>query len=182
MNYKAAAKVMDDLIVELIGRGMDIPGHVIEDIKDGRSFASILLRQPDDEIERQTAVSLQNAEMNLLSAAEAAGGRDYAENWQRCINDAYMEDTEVRDETAPPAKAPTFVSGVPKGEYWIRVRESELSPIRNDFEKLLVSCNLNALVQEDGYVLLYGKKENVSSFLKDIRQKIGKKETICNGQ
>ena len=178
-NYQAAAKVLDELMIELIGRGVQIPDHVVGGIRSGRSFVSITLRQPDEEVARQAMIALQNVEMNLLSLAEQVGGGDYAEEWQRRVNDAYAQEC-VYTRSAPPPSAAKFVSGVPKGEYWIRIEEAELLPVKDELERLLADFELATIAQEDGYLLLYGKKENVSSFLKDIRQKIGKKGVQCN--
>jgi len=177
-NYQNAAKVLDELMIELIEKGAKIPDHVISGIRSGRSFVSITLRQPDEEVARQAMIALQNVEMNLLALAEQVGGMDYAEEWQRRVNDAYAQES-VYTRSAPP-QATKFVSGVPKGEYWIRIEEAELLPVQGELAKLLGDFELTSIAQEDGYLLLYGRKENVSSFLKDIRQKVRKKGDQCN--
>ena len=163
LNYHSAAKVLDSLMIELIEKGTEIPAHVVEDLKSGRSFASILLRTPDDiDIAAKAAFALENVEMNLLSSAEIKFGPKYAETWQKKIIAAYKE------EIAQPAaiSASKLVSGVPKGEHWVRVQTSELTEFYKQIpDKTPETFGLTSVCQKDGYTLIYGKKEKVTDFL-----------------
>jgi len=174
-NYNAAARMLDELMLELIEKGATIPLHVVDGLKSGRSLASIEQQQPGDAgVAMKTTTILQNVEMNLLSLAEAVGGVEYADGWQKRIDGAYQEEA-----AAPPRPVSKFVSGVPKGKHWVRVQATELAAVQ-EFETLLGEFALSALAQEDGYMLIQGDKENVSAFLKEIRQIIGKNgESIC---
>ena len=175
-NYSAAARTMDELMLELIEKGATIPPHVVSDLKSGRSLTNIWLRKTDDaDIEMKTMTILQNVEMNLLSLAEVVGGVEYADGWQKKIGGAYLEEAT----SASPVHASKFVSGVPRGKHWVRVQKIELKAVR-ELDTLLGEFALSALEQEDGYILIQGDKENVSAFLKAIRQIIGKNgESIC---
>jgi len=177
-NYLGMAKALDELMLELIGQGTDIPGNVADSLKSGRSLAGVALKGScEGDTAARVMSTLESVEMNLLSLAESACGRDYAEKWQQKINDAMA--IESSDQScAPSATATRYNSGVPRGEYWIRVKESELAPVSNELEGLLDSFMLKALPQDDGYLMLYGKKENVSSFLKDIRDKERQRHNI----
>ena len=171
-NYLGMAKALDELMLELMGKGAEIPGSVVGDLKSGRSLAGIFTRQPcEGDAAIKTMSILENAEMNLLSLAESTGGRDYAEKWQKKINDALTSGGERGCAAPSSASATRYNSGVPRGEYWIRVKESDLSPYSHELEGLLAAFKLHTKPQDDGYLLLYGEKGNVSSFLKDIRDK-----------
>ena len=168
MNYHSAAKTLDGLMMELIKKGAEIPAHVVDDLKSGRSFAGILLRSPDDaDVAGKAGFILENVEMNLLSLAEIKFGPEYAETWQKAIIAAYKE------EIAPIASAAAskLVSGVPKGERWIRVQTSELAAFyEHEPDKTPEVFDLTAVGQKDGYTLIYGKKENVASFLNQMKE------------
>ena len=169
-NCQNAAKVLDELMLELMEKGITIPRQAVDDLKSGRSFANIGIRQPNDsDIEAKAMFALQNVEMNLLSLAETGISAEYAEKWQGRILKAYSE------ETTQVSAASAFVSGVPKGKHWIRIQASELSEVHG-FQKLLDANMLSSVAQEDGYLLIYGKKEGVTAFLKEIRKMIGKME------
>ncbi|MBE3145244.1 MAG: DUF2096 family protein, partial [Planctomycetes bacterium] len=66
-----------------------------------------------------------------------------------------------------------FISGIPKGDYWVRIKTSELS-IGDELSELLNQYNLSARPEKDSYLLVHGRKEDISSFLKEVRQKESK--------
>ena len=167
-NYYAAAKTLDELMLELIKNGMAIPSHVADDLKSGRSLTSIEQRQDCDVgIANKINTILERVEMNLLSLAESGVGAEYADEWQKRIAGAYC----VEPVKAPPASKMVF--GVPKGKHWVRVQKTELEAVK-ELDALIGEYTLTALMQEDGYMLVYGEKEDVCAFLKAIRQIIGK--------
>ena len=168
LNYYSAAKILDTFMIELIKKDIEIPPRVIDDLKAGRSFASILLRTPEDiDIAAKAAFALESVEMNLLSLAEIKFGLDYAEEWQKKIIAAYKEEIAG----IAPASASKLVSGVPKGEHWIRVQTSELAEFYKQIpDKPPEDFELTAAEQNDGYTLIYGKKENVTAFLNCVKQ------------
>ena len=165
INYLSAAKVLEELMLELMQGEAEIPGHVTGDLKSGRSFASLYLRQPDDEIAMKTSMALQNVEMNLLSLTEELSGRETAEAWQRRIIEAYQREPESRGEQEAAGK---FVQGVPKDKYWIRLRKDYIEAAGS---VSLEAFRLAAAEQEDGYLLIYGAKEDVTAYLGVIREK-----------
>ena len=162
-NHLAAAKVLDELLLELIEKGAAIPAQVAEELKAGRALAGIGLRKPDDaELAAKAGVVLEGVEMNLLSQAEITGGAAYADAWQERILAARARE---RPSEAAAAYVNRMVKGVPKGEHWIRLQTSELA----DADP--AAFGLTAAAQEDGFTLVYGKKESVTAFLNEIRQK-----------
>jgi len=169
-NFYAALKVLDELMLELLGKGVAIPAHVTESLKTGRSYSGILRKKPDDgDIIVKTGGALENAEMNLLSLAESAEGREYSEYWQRRVIAAYQE--EITDTSVA---APRFVPGLPKGDHKIRMEASYLEEIGYD-KQGLESHSLTSVTQEDGYLLIHGKKTDVTAFLEEIRKLVRKK-------
>ena len=168
-NYLSIARVLDELILDLRGKGADIPGHVADSLKAGRSLAIVGLNNPDDAgVALKTQSALENVEMNLLSIAEAAFGREYADGWQRKIVAAGEEEAE------PVAKKQTFVAGVPKGAHWVRIETKDLFEVEN-VQQRLDGQNLTARKQDDGFTLVYGRKEDVTGFLSEIREEIRRK-------
>ncbi|MCL2508910.1 MAG: DUF2096 family protein [Oscillospiraceae bacterium] len=166
-NNLSAAKVLDELMLELLAGGMTIPAHVTDDLKAGRSFASISARSPGDaDIDIKAASVLESVEMNLLALAEISGGAEYAEAWQKRIIAAYEEAA-----AKIPLSAVKMVQGVPKSAYWVRVQTSWLAQAGYT-DGPPESLALSAIAQEDGYTLIYGEKENVISFLKKIKERI----------
>jgi len=160
-NHLAAAKKLDELLLELIEKGAVIPAQVTEDLKAGRSLASIGLRNPgDEELSAKAGGILESVEMNLLAQAEITSGAAYADGWQALTAQARKEPFD----TLPVSCVNRMVKGVPKGEHWIRFQASEMA------DTDIAASGLTAVTQEDGFTLVYGKKENITAFLDIMRQ------------
>ena len=164
-NFPGMAKVMDELMLDLMKRGVDIPGFVTDDLKRGRSLAGIYSRDP---CEGDTAVKtmsiLENVELNLLALADIHFGKEAAEGWQRRIESALLEQAPQ----AKPVPVSSFTSGAPRGDHWVRVQSDYLDTV-DGARDLLSGYAVSIIDQDDGYLLIHGKKENVTAFLKEIR-------------
>jgi hypothetical protein len=163
-NYVAAASVLEELMLLLLEKGADVPKQVAEELRSGRSYAGMSKQVGGDcELETKTLIAFQNVEMNLLSQAEITFGREIADSWQIKLNQA--------KESAPVAAKPSlrYITGVPKGSYQIRVQTEYLETADN-LEEMLAGYKLKTIPQEDDFVMIYGEKENVMNFLKEIRQ------------
>ena len=170
IDYESVCKKLDALMVELLEKGFSVPQHVYGDIKSARSLISMYLSQPQElGAAMEASPFLQSAEMNLLSIAEAGIGKDFADKWQGEIIAAYQE------KAAGAMKPGGFIAGIPKGEYWVRLKAPDIT-IDEELAGLLVTLKLTSKPQGDGYLLIYGKKENVKDFLKKVRQKEGMHE------
>ena len=60
-----------------------------------------------------------------------------------------------------------FITGVPRGSYWVRVMDEYIKKVENT-EELIEKYKLQTKPQDDDFVLIYGVKENVVGFLAEI--------------
>jgi hypothetical protein len=169
MNFENACRKLDELMVDLIKKGVAIPDQVIDDLKSTRTLINIYKSDPV-EIDRtmETTPLLKKAEFSLMFLADTRIGKEYADEWQNKIDIAYQT------EDGRPASRAGYVPGVPKGESWFRIAASELSAMGQDLEELLGRLHLSSEPQTDGYLLIHGGKGDIMSFLKEVRQKVGK--------
>ena len=65
--------------------------------------------------------------------------------------------------------APSVASGIPRGDHWIRIASDYLETI-DGFDDMLERASLSSIRQEDGYMIVHGAKEAVSSLLADLRR------------
>ena len=171
-NCLGVAKILDRLTLELIEKSVEIPQHVTDGLKSVRTLARISSRDLEDKnLETRARIALENVEMNLLSLAEINLGLEAAKTWQLEINNAYLEETVAQ---AAPVSAPKFGSGVPRGDHWVRLQSDYMDTVEG-VEQLMEGFNVSVLKQEDGYLLIHGRKENVSAFMKELREKIVQK-------
>ncbi len=168
MNYESVWRLLEGLMVELKAKGIAIPQETVDDLKSARTLSSIdKTESASANLASDIAFYLEKVEPILLSLAESEVGIEYAEEWQNRI------DKTSRQTPAKAAAGSRFVSGVAKGEHWIRIKTSNLiadSDLAESARKLNLSCRQ----QEDGYLLVYGSKENVKTLIREVSTKIRK--------
>ena len=162
VDYGNVCKTLESLMLELIGKGLNVPQHIYDGLNSVRSLI-VVYTQNSDELCKAIEKSpvLQEIEMSLLIAAEANFGKDYADGWQQKIMSAYRESEKS-------VKTQTYVTGIPKENYWIRLKTD------TDVEGLSKSLNLQTKPQKDGCLLIHGRKEDVKTLLNKIREETGK--------
>ena len=167
MNYELLWKTLEELMIELADRGVTIPQELRDNLKSAKTFISIYNTDPSAlDVVTEAALYLDKIEPNLLYLAESEVGKKYASAWVKKISDARLE----KAETTAPSK---FVAEIPRGEHWIRIKIADIISDDN-LKELLKNLNLSSKSQDDGYLLIYGKEENVKSFIREVDRKIGK--------
>jgi hypothetical protein len=166
MGYEEVWGVLADLLTELRKKDEAIPTYVMNDLRSAKTMIQVLKADPthSENIPRIEAY-LGNVEFHLISAAQEKFGAEYAERWMEKLEEARKQVYE--GEKA----AQRFVSGIPRGKRWVRVQVSEDTP-QKDIERLAEENRLSSKSQEDGYVLVYGKNENIKSFLKKMAERV----------
>ncbi len=171
MNYEPAWKVLEALITDLKKKGVIVLPNLLDDLKSAQTLINIYKTEPTAlEVATQIETYLETLEANLLYLAGADVGEDYANTWLRRLYEARMQGGSEK-----PQERSRFVSGVPKGEYWIRIQLSDLLS-DDEVESLLDERGLASKAQANGYRLIYGKKERVTAFIKEVGEKLRRKK------
>ena len=170
MNYEYLWRVLEELMVEFAKKGVVVPKELMDDLKSAKTLISIHRTEPSAlEIATEIELYLEKVESNLMYLAESDVGKEYADRCLKKIDEARKEG--LGEKTAVVSR---FVSGVPKGEHWIRIAASDLISDRA-MDKLLKELSLSSKPQDDGYLLIYGKDENLKTFIKEVSKRIGKR-------
>jgi len=165
MGYEEVWRVLADLLTELRKKGEAIPADVMNDLRSAKTMIQILKADPTHaENVPRVETYLENVEFQSISAAQERFGTEYVELWMKKLEDARR--IPERKETAP-----RFVPGVPRGKDWVRVQVSEETP-ESHIEKLAEENGLSYEMRDDGYMLVYGKNENIKSFIKKLAEKV----------
>lgn len=173
MNYEYLWKVLEELIVEFTKKGFTIPRELVDNLKSAKTLISIYNVEPTSlDVATEIELYLENVESNLLYLAESDIGKEYADECLRRVYEARGKG--LSDKVMTPSR---FVSGVPKGEHWIRIKASGLINDRV-VGKLLEKHSLSSKPQENGYLLVHGKEEDVKAFIKEVSEKLGKRRDI----
>lgn len=170
MNYEYLWGILESLAVELIDKGVFVIDEIMDDLKSTKTLISIHRTEPMAlEIANEIEFYLGKVESNLLNLAESEVGKVYADEYLKKIDEARVKG--LAEKTSIASK---FVSGIPKGKQWIRISISDLVD-EVEIEKLLKKLNLSSKPQEDGYLLIYGKDEDLKALIKEVSKKIAKK-------
>ena len=169
MNCSNTVKTLEELRLSLIEKGVHIPPHVTEELVKGRSLARICSLEPyDAELTTKAMAALDIVEMNLLSLVEKFINTESADTWQLKIKEASMDKNTQTNVEAP---ASGVYHGVPKGEHFIRLKIDYLDTLEGASE-LLERFSVTTRKQEDGFLLMHGKKEDISAFLEAVRDRV----------
>ena len=171
MDYERLWKILEALMVELTKKGVTIPQELVNDLKSVKTLISIYKTEPRSlNIVTEIELYLGKIEPNLLYLAESDVSKEYVDEWIKKTISARIEKKD--EQTVAKTR---FVSGISKGEYWIRIKTSGLIN-EGELDELLKKFNLSSEMQENGYLLIRGKEPNVKSFVKKVGEKIGKKK------
>jgi hypothetical protein len=163
MGYEEIWKVLDSLLTDLKQRGEVIPAEVMKDLHSAKTMIQILKADPGHaENIPKVEIYLENVEFHLVSMAQGRFGQRYVERWMKKIEEARKEASEKRVTSR-------FIPGIPKGKDWVRVQVTKETP-RKDIEKLAERIKLSHKIQEDGYILVWGKGRKVKSFIANLRK------------
>lgn len=165
MGYEEVWTVLADLLMEVRKKGEAIPAGVMKDLHSAKTMIQVLKADPThtENIPR-IETYLENVEFSLISAAQERFGTEYAEQWMNKLDEA-RKSVRERDQTAP-----RFVPGIPHGKRWVRIQVSEDTPQR-DIELLAERNRLSFKMQDDGYILVWGKNKNIKAFVKRLAEK-----------
>jgi hypothetical protein len=171
MGYEEAWKVLSDLLTDLQKKGEIVPNDIMEDFRSAKTLINLMELDPENiESLANLETYLNNVESYLIFAAQKKCGNEYAEGWMKGIEEARMKVLEKKS-----AKIVKPVTGVPKGNKWVRVQLSEDVP-REYVERLAKENTLSLRTQEGDFLLVYGNNEKLKLFVAQMRQNIKEKK------
>lgn len=172
MEYEYVWAVLEAIVVELKKKRVTVLPELVDDLKSAQTLIKIHRTDPTAldvaaEIERY----LETVEANLIYLARSDVGDAYADACVQRLHEARLKG--LRETVTVPS---TFVTGVPKGAHWIRLKVSGLLD-DNEVDALVEQLALSRTVQADGFLLIHGTEENVKAFIKEVGEKIRGKDS-----
>ncbi len=166
MGYEKWWRTLENLIAEFRKKQIAIPEEVMSSLRSAKTMINVYNADPSRVETIPTIESyLLNVESGLINMAKEEVGEDFMEDWIRKVE-------EARKEEEPKAEAATrrFIPGLPKGQHWIRVLPSD-DVLKENVEELAGKLGLSCKLQKDGYLLVYGDREKVKDFVKEMAEK-----------
>lgn len=164
MGYLAVWKILEEMVVDFRRRGISVPSHVINELRQTKALISILMADPARlDTGRKIEEQLQSIEAFLMMEAQEKLGSSYADEWLRRLEEAYRQPF---DEVAAASR---FAVGVPRDQRWIRIKTSADLPAET-VKAMAEKAGLSVEEQADGYLLIHGEDGLVKDFVKRLLQ------------
>jgi hypothetical protein len=166
----AVWRALEDLLVELRKKDVQIPVNILEDLRSARSMIELSYSEdtPKDAVTK-AEVYITNVETYLIGQAQEIFEPTQVDEWLNRIIDANLQ---VDKET--PAAEGRFVVGVPRDQKWFRIEPDENLPEDYVF-KLAKEWNLTVSKQTNGRLMVHGQLNDVKAFIKHAAAKLNPK-------
>lgn len=169
MSNSAVWKVLEEIIIELRKKAVEIPKEIINDLKSAKVFLEINDPNSDKKVETSTIERyLDNIEIYVFSEMQNKFEPKIVEDWLKKLGEARTKEFHLEKENK-------FIAGIPRNKKWIRVKSiPELS--KNTIEKIAREQNLIIGSNKQGKFTIYGKEEDIKKYVKKITELVTKIE------
>jgi hypothetical protein len=157
----ATWKLLEEMLIELKKRGVNVPSNVMEDLRAAKSMIKLSCMQGGGDAIQKAEEYIANVEAYLINEAQKIFDSETADQWLRRLEDA---NTEVCDKVKAEN---TFVTGVPRDQKWVRVEPIESLPTDRILQ-IAKEQKLQVKSQNDGRLLVYGQNDDIKIFLKKM--------------
>jgi hypothetical protein len=166
MSHIAKSKILEEIIIELRKTGLEIPAHVMRDLKAARTLMKVekANRKGMGETEPKIDQYISSVEAYTITEASKLFPGEKVDKWLTELDLASCDTCVTIEE---PKEETRFIPGVPRDQKWIRVEPIKSLPL----EKLEEMANENKLViqrEKDGHLIVYGADKNVKDFVKKM--------------
>jgi hypothetical protein len=166
MSHVAKSKILEEIIIEIRKKGIEIPPKVMSDLKSARTLMKVEKVDPKGRGETDPKIDqyIRSVEAYAITEAGKLFPGERAEGWLTALDLASCDACVTIEE---PKEEIKFIPGVPRDQKWIRVEPITSLPIEK-LEKMATENNLGFQREKDGHLIVYGTDENVKIFVKKM--------------
>ena len=179
MGYKAVWKILEEIIIELRKKGLEIPPNVMNDFKSAKILMNVITTPGTDRGEAAPKIEeyLGSVEAYLVTKAQKKFPPARIDIWLKRIEIANCNTCATcTAESAKTEKTETkFITGVPRDQKWIRVEPLADLPAEK-LKQLADETTLSFREEQDGHLIIYGKSERIKRFVKKMTEQTAKKQ------
>lgn len=163
VHTMAAWKTLEDFLIELRKKDVQVPYDILRDLRAARVMIELSCSEGTHEEAAQKAEEYSaNVEAFLVNEAQKALKPQAVDEWLKRLEQA---NTQTDEEEG--AVEGNFVTGVPRGQKWIRVEPDSNLPEQYVL-KLAGERNLTVNKQSDGRLVVFGQPGDVKAFVKQV--------------
>ncbi|MCW4011216.1 MAG: DUF2096 family protein [Candidatus Bathyarchaeota archaeon] len=170
-SHVAKSKLLEEIIVELRKKGLEIPANVMSDLKSARTLMKI--EKTDARARGETEPKIDK----YLGMVEAyviteTGNHFPAEQVEKWLTELDLASCDSCVCVAEPEEKMRMIPGVPRNQRWIRVEPIEELPLEK-LEQMATEAKLSFRPEKDGRLIVYGADEAVKGFIKKMTKPNG---------
>lgn len=166
MGYLDAWKVVEEMIVDLRGKGILIPSETMTELQSAKTLIHVLdADTAQADVTQEIDKCLFNVESYIMSKGQMVFGPEYVEKWFTRLDQA----KEAPEETK---KEPKSLENIPRGAKWIRINPSTLSI--DESKKFADELHLSCMVQNEGFLLVHGEDAQLRELVRKMAAKYEK--------
>jgi len=164
MDYLATWKVLEEMIIDFRKKGIVVQAEIMSDLRSAKTLINVLKADPTRvDTSQKIEEYLLKVESYLISEGQKIFGTEYVEEWLKRLDEASRKVLEEEEKAI-------FISGLPRGQKWIRVKPSAEMPLER-LRVLAEESSLSYNVQNDGCLLVYGEDKRIKEFVKKMATK-----------
>ena len=170
VSHSAKSELLEEIIIELRKKGIEIPANVMADLKSARTLMKIenTDHRGRGETEPKIDEYLGSVEAYAITEAGKLFANEQVEKWLKALDLAGCESCVTVEETNEESR---FVHGVPSDKKWIRVEPIASLPLEK-LKQMASETNLSFQLDKDGHLVVFGEDKDVKIYVKKISQKV----------
>ena len=128
MSHVAKSKILEEIIIELRRKGLEIPAHVMTDLKSARTLLQIEKADSRGRGETEPKIDeyIGSVEAYVMTEAGKRFPAEKVDKWMAALDLASCETCVTIEEEKEEMR---FIPGVPRDQKWIRVEPIASLPI-----------------------------------------------------
>jgi hypothetical protein len=172
MSHVAKSKILEEIIIELRKKGLEIPANVMSDLKAARTL--MIVEKADlrgrGETEPRIDEYIGSVEAFVMTEAGKLFPAEKVDKWLTALDLASCESCVKLEE---PKEEMRMIPGVPRDQKWIRVEPIASLPLEK-LEQMATETNLSFRREKDGHLIVYGADKDVKEFVKKMTHPTGR--------
>jgi hypothetical protein len=181
MGYEAKSKILEKVIIDLGKKHIEIPVNILSDLQSARSLLKIqnIDSRGAGETEHRIDEYLGNVEAFVISEAEKVFPPERVEQWLATLDMAMTgcRSCGVSCQQQKEGADDRFITGVPRDQRWVRVKPIDGLSV-DKIEDIAAKASLGLKREANDNILVYGTKEQIGDFIKQITNVNGKQKSV----
>ena len=171
MSHVAKSKILEEIIVELRKKRLQIPANVMTDLKSARTLLQIEKADSRGRGETDPKIDeyIGSVEAYVMTEAGKHFAAEKVNQWMSALDLASCDSCVTMEEEQEEMR---FIPGVPRDQKWVRVEPIASLPVEK-LEKLAAETKLSYRREKDGRLIVYGTQENIRDYVKKMTKPDG---------